>query len=228
MRNLKFIKGEYYHIYNRGVDKRTVFEDEGDLNRFFLSMLAFNSHLAIGSIYEKYFAKKQTPFGSRASKLKKDKRLVEFVAYCFNPNHYHLLLTPLEDASVSTFMQKLGTGYTKYFNEKHTRTGSLFQGKFKAVHIDTNEQLLHVSSYVNLNFKVHNLHQFGSRASKLVRSSWEEYVEDNDGICDKDIVLGQFKNPKEYKKLAEETVMEIRRGRQEDRIDDDDKKCLLE
>ena len=103
-------------------------------------------------------------------------------------------------------MQRFGTGITKYFNEKYSRTGALFQGVFKSSHIDTNEYLLHVVSYVNLNDKVH---QLGSEASKLVRSSWSEYVgkvKKEKGICNKDIVLGQFSSNNEYRKYAMESL----------------------
>ena len=99
-------------------------------------------------------------------------------------------------------MHRLGTGYTMYFNEKYKRSGSLFQGVFKATHIDSNEYLLHVSAYVNLNNKTH---QLGGEASKLVKSSWSEYIDKDArgiGICEKDIILGQFKSSEKYKRFA--------------------------
>ena len=85
----------------------------------------------------------------------------------------------------------------------------MFQGKFKATHIDTNEYLLHISAYVNLNFKIH---QLGSSASKLViKSSWEEYVNEfsRKNICDKGIILGQFKKSHQYKKFALDALENI-------------------
>jgi len=125
-------------------------------------------------------------------------------------------------------MQKLGAGYTSYFNIKNKRTGVLFQGAFKAVHIDSNEQLLYVSSYVNLNFKVH---QLGGEASKLklMKSSWDEYVgenniKNNEAFCEKDIILDQFKNKNEYKKHAFETlelVLENKKRKKEDETEEE-------
>ena len=191
-----FAIGEHYHIYNRGVDKRITFTDEYDIRRFFQSMVEFNTVKPIGSLYENSFLQ----LGGETPKL--GEKLVNIIAYCLNPNHFHLILEQLVEGGISEFMKRLGGGYTGYFNKKYTRSGSLFQGVFKDVHIDTNEYLLHVSSYVNLNDRVH---QLGGETPKLVRSmsSWGEYTDKRiKGICEKDIILGQFENVGAYKKFA--------------------------
>lgn len=206
MRKVPFRKGEFYHIYNRGVDKRNVFSDQNDLQRFFQSMLEFNTVEPIGSIYENYFRiEREKRLGSQTSKL--DKRPVNIICYCFNPNHYHFILEQLENKGIEKFMQRLGTGYTNYFNHKYKRSGVLFQGKFKSVHIGSNEYLLYLSVYVNLNYLVHKL-ELGSPTSK---SSWEEYIKDCEvNLCEnKEVVLGQFRNKKEYKQFAEKFVKGI-------------------
>ncbi len=208
MRTTPFVEGEFYHVYNRGVDKRNIFSDEMDVQRFFQSMEEFNVVEPIGSIYENSFIKDSddNQLGSSTPKL----QLVNFIAYCLNQNHYHFILEQVADKGVEKFMHRLGTGYTNYFNKSNKRSGALFQGKFKAVHIDSNEQLLHVSAYVNLNDKVH---QLGSSTPKLMksRSSWEEYVnpDSKNSFCNKEIVLGQFKNTKEYQKFAESSLQDI-------------------
>ena len=155
MRKVKFTVGEYYHIYNRGTDKRNIFMDEQDLSRFWESLFDFNQTEPIGSIYEFSFKKK-----SREANKKK-KPLVQFIVYCLNPNHFHFLITPIQEKGIEKFMQRLGNGYTKYFNNKHKRSGVLFQGKFKSKHIDSNQYLLHLSAYINGN------DQLGHRMSKL-------------------------------------------------------------
>ena len=111
---------------------------------------------------------------------------------------------------------RLGTGYSKFFNEKYDRSGVLFQGRFKAVHINSNEYLLHLSAYVNLNDKVHKLlreTQLGSPASKLIeaKTSWDEYLagDNRNDFCKKDIILNQFKDAFEYKKFAENSLKTI-------------------
>src|SRR3989338_2882879 len=212
MRKVPFVKGEYYHIYNRGVDKRNIFGDQNDLNRFFQSILEFNTIDPIGSIYENSFVKDE--LGNETSKS--DDKLVNFIAYCINPNHFHFILEPRTDGGLSEFMKRVSGGYTKYFNNKYERTGSLFQGVFKSVHVSSNEQLLHLSAYVNLNNEVH---QLGNETSKLMKSSMGEYLNETrtNGMCEKDIVLDQFRNSREYEKSARETVKEIVNRRKEDK-----------
>jgi len=191
-----FVNEEFFHVCNRGVDKRIVFMDEYDIRRFFQSMVEFNTIDPIGSLYENSFLQ----LGGSTAKLKKE--LVNIIAYCLNPNHFHLILEQLVDGGISEFMRRLSGGYTWYFNNKHKRSGSLFQGRFKAVHVDSNEYLLHVSAYVNLNDRVH---QLGGSTAKLVKSmsSWGEYTDKRiKGICEKDIILGQFKTIGAYKKFA--------------------------
>jgi len=215
-KHLPFAIGEYYHIYNRGVEKRTITQDWKDSERFLESIVEFNSIKSLGGLYLKQFGSHNQETIRLRSSASKSEKLVEVVAYCLNPNHYHLILTPLVENGIEKFMQKLGTGFTKYFNEKYNRTGSLFQGRFKSSHINSNEYLLHVGTYINLNDMVHKLR---SSASKLVRSSWWEYVGDvsdvkvgksldkkQKGICNKDIILGQFENVKEYEKSAKEAL----------------------
>jgi len=192
-RKEKFVEGEYYHIYNRGVDKRNIFSDKEDLLRFLQSMRDFNVKNPIGSIYEKQFVKE---LGGRTSKL------VKFVAFCLNPNHYHFIITPLVEKGIEKFMQRLGTGYTLYFNEKEKRSGSLFQGKFKSKHIDSNEYLLKSCAYVNFN----NCDENGKIKNELSVSSLEEYKNSTkNNLCETFIILDQFDSKKEFEKFMLES-----------------------
>ncbi|MFZ2984735.1 MAG: transposase [Candidatus Moraniibacteriota bacterium] len=203
MRKTIFAVGEFYHIYNRGTEKRTIFLDENDYTRFKESIVEFNVIEPIGSLFENSFRKKNQlhQLGGLASKDANEK-LVNIIAYCLNPNHYHLILQQVSEKGIEKFMQRLGTGYTMYFNNKCERTGSLFQGTFKAIHIDSNVYLLHVSAYVNLNDQVH---QFRDSTSK---SSWIEYTkkDNKDGICKKEAVLGQFRTIEEYGTFAKNSL----------------------
>lgn len=207
MRKIELANGEYYHIYNRGVDKRTVFENKNGFDRFMQSLIEFNALNPIGSLYENSFHKHNPgKSGLGSSTSKSESPLVEIVCYCLNPNHFHLMLKQVSDKGIEKFMHRLSTGYTKYFNFKNKRTGSLFQGRYKAVHIDTNEYFFHVSVYINLNFKIH---QLGSSASK---SSWEEYTrwKMKGGICEKNVIMDEFKNFKDYNNFANHSLMGIR------------------
>jgi putative transposase len=144
--NTPLVSGERYHIYNRGVDKRVVYLDIEDYLRFYQTLAFFNTpeptmnyRLAQGSYSD----------GS--------KKLVEINAYSLLPNHFHLIVEQLVDGGISEFMKRLSGGYTNYFNEKYDRSGSLFQGKFKRVHISSDEQFNYLFSYVNENHSVHDL-----------------------------------------------------------------------
>jgi putative transposase len=199
MRNLTFTSGQHYHVCNRGTDKREIFTDLKDLNRFFETMMEFNTVETVGGIYQKSFLNK---IGAEKNERKP---LVKFVAYCLNPNHFHFLLEQMEEKGVEKFMHRLGVGYTKYYNSKYKRNGVLFQGKFKAKHVDSNEYLLHLSAYINGNNQLRN------PVSKLSKSSFEEYLnpQKSKNFCDTDIVLGQFSNPDAYRKFLEGSVEDI-------------------
>lgn len=197
MRKTPLVTGEFYHIYNRGVDKRNIFFDNSDKLRFFKSMHCFNTVKPIGSLFENNFRKEKS----------KEKPLIRFVAYCLLENHFHFLIEQMVDNGISQYMKRLLGGYTWYFNNRHKRWGALFQGAFKSKHIDSNETLLHISAYVNLNDK--QKMSLGDRTAKLsCFSSWHEYGGEGDEqkllpICDgKDTVLDQFKSAKLYKDFA--------------------------
>jgi putative transposase len=209
MKHPKFINGEFYHIYNRGVDRRNIFSDSYDLYRFFQSMDEFNVSEPIGSIYEASF------LDLAVTAKRKRKRLVKFIAYCMNPNHYHFILQQAKEGGLSEFIKRLAGGYTWYFNNKYHRSGSLFQGTFKAKRIDSNEYLLHLSAYVNLNYKVHKL---GGLTAKLIKSSWDEYIaNDSEAFCEKQIISEQFSKSYDYKKFAEDSLIDIVARQQRDK-----------
>src|SRR5574344_1985556 len=176
LRKTSLATNEIYHIYNRGVDKRDVFLSKEDIFHFFNGLKEFNRLEPIGSLYENNFKKNKASLGGSTYKL------VEIVAYCINPNHFHLILKQNTDKGIEKFMQKLGTSYTMYFNNKNNRNGALFQGRFKSKHIDTNEYILYLSAYVNLNDKIHNIED----KKNIVSTSFREYTEDiNEDFCEK-------------------------------------------
>lgn len=208
MRNLQFAENEFYHIYNRGVDKKPIFLKKDDMDRFFNGMNLFNNSHSIGSLERKMSFRRH---GVSTESVRNEERLVNFIAYCLNPNHFHFILEQITEKGVERFMHKLEMGHSKYFNAKYRRSGALFQGSFKAIHIDSNAYLLHVSAYINLNNRVH---KYG--LDTLTLSSWEEYLarENGHGFCKKDLVLEQFKDRGDYKIFAEESLKDINRRRE--------------
>ena len=115
------------------------------------------------------------------------------------PNHFHFLLKQNQEKGIFEFISKLSNSYAKYFNTKNRRKGPLLEGEFKAVHIETNEQLLHVSRYIHLNPLV------GYVAKDLETYKWSSYLEftqNHEALCSKEVILNQFKSPKEYKQFV--------------------------
>lgn len=161
-RTFEFANGEFYHVYNRGVEKRTIYLDQNDYQRFQELLYVANTTKptdirSIARTHENVY------------EWDRGETLVAIGAYCLMPNHFHILLTPRQEQGVSLFMNKLGTSYSMYFNKKYERTGALFEGKFKARHVDSDEYVKYLFSYIHLN------------PVKLVQSDWKEK-----GIADRE------------------------------------------
>lgn len=135
-------------------------------------------------------------FSPENHNLDTGKRIVEIICYCLMPNHFHFLLQQKVEGGITEFVSKLSNSYTKYFNTKNQRVGPLLQGEFKSVHIETNEQLLHLSRYIHLNPLV------GFVTKTLDNYQWSSYPEYageiKDNFCLKEIILGQFKSKEDY------------------------------
>lgn len=212
-RLVKFAEGEFYHIYNRGTDKRNIFMDKEDLMRFLLYLKVLNNIDPITSIYLHELKEKKIKVIGPTY----DQQLVEIICFCLNPNHYHFLLKQVSDNGISKFMHRLGTAYVMYFNQKYKRSGTLFQGKFKAIHVESNEYLLYLSAYINLNFEIHG--KWEGVDNSMTYSSWLEYCGDSkDKLCHKDIILDQFYSRLEYQDFAFKTSAEIKKRRREDKV----------
>jgi putative transposase len=146
-RKIRFAPGEYYHLYNRGTEKRTVFLDQTDYRRFLNLLFLCNGELGINM---RELLKQAREF-EELFEVDREKPLVAIGAYCLMPNHFHILVKELEEGGTSKFMQKLTTAYTMYFNTRRHRVGSLFQGTFKAEQVGKDQYLKYLYSYVHLN-----------------------------------------------------------------------------
>lgn len=194
--------GGYYHVFNRGCDKRPISLDVKDTKRILKSFALFNTVSPAISIFN--------TDGRRQYAVTKrnNTRLVTIVAYCVLPNHFHLILQQKVEGGVSEFMKRLG-GYTSYFNKRHKRTGVLFQGKYKSKHIKTTEYFLHLSVYVHLNYKVHPKYAEKKRDPRIATSYDSLGLPHGDGFSDPKEILRHYKSVGEYKIQAEETLRNI-------------------
>lgn len=146
----QLVNNEIYHIVVRGVGDSLIFKDKNDYYRGIFSLYEFNTiePIEIGKQREKRKSAK-----ARGEQFSADTRdlLMEILAFYFMPNHIHLLVKQIKNDGITQFMRKFGAGYATYFNKKNDRKGHLFQGRFRAVHIKTNEQLKNVFVYIHTN-----------------------------------------------------------------------------
>lgn len=147
-RNLQkiYVADSYYHVYNRGVEKRIIFEDELDF-RVFLSY--FKTALSPEEEHD-LEAEEYAPGIKQLRRLNLSQQ-VELLAFCLLPNHFHLLLYQHNERGIQKLMQSVMTGYVMYFNKRYDRVGRLFQDRYKAVHVDNHAYLAHISRYIHLN-----------------------------------------------------------------------------
>lgn len=178
-RKENFVPGEFYHLYNRGTDKRKIFLDKKDYLHFIFLMYICNSTKSIElRNVNKNFDRENT--------------LIDIGAYCLMPNHFHILAREKEENGISKYILKLMTAYTMYFNKKHDRTGKLCEGKFKSSYVNNDRYLKYLYSYIHLN------------PAKLIDKDWKTRKHRDTGTILKYVYdypyssIGEFKNNTAY------------------------------
>jgi putative transposase len=180
IRKTPLVVGEYYHIYNRGNSKQAIFLDDEDYRRFIKLLYLCNSKKRV-NFREDIAEKKIDVFD-----YERGEPIISIGAWVLMPNHFHLyIISPKqgfgdeEKSTITEFMSKLGTSYSKYFNKKYNRTGKLFEDKFKTVHVDNDIHAKYLFSYIHLN------------PLKIVDPKWKEI-----GIKDKNKAVNFLNNYK--------------------------------
>lgn len=203
--------GQFFHVFNRGVEKRDIFLSDRDYERFFTT--AALSRLAKAPQTSLFFRQQKLGLIPKNVDLEKQfgPPIVEIIAYCGMPNHYHFLLKELENKTVAKFMQRLGNGYTRYFNTRNNREGRLFTTQYKTVPIKNDEQLIHVSRYIHLNPYMSS--RVGVSLEKLRVYPWSSlrtYLDTGlSYICQPREVLRFFSSQNDYWKFVEGGVAEL-------------------
>lgn len=169
-RNLVFMNEGYYHVFNRGIEGRKIFLNIREYKRA-MNLLSFYQYADIPIRYSRFSELPENKQLKLLESMEDSGEIIDIVAYCLMPNHFHLLLKQKKEKGVATYMANFMNAYTKYFNTKHERIGPLFQGIFKAVYVETNEQLLHLTRYIHLNPIASSL----ISASKLQNYPWSSY-----------------------------------------------------
>lgn len=202
-REIPLVNNEIYHVVNRGIASQPTFIVKKNYQRALDSIFYYqNSKPPLR--YAKFL---NLPIKERMEILNKLRQqqefLIEIICYCLMPNHLHLLLKQTENNGISRFMSNFTNSYTRYFNTLQKRNGPIFQGKFKAVRIVTDEQLLHVSRYIHLNpytgYIVKNLEEL----EIYPFSSFPEYIgRSQNNLCNKVPIISHFKNISSYKQFV--------------------------
>ena len=202
-RKIPLVNNEIYHVINRGISSQPVFLDQKDYSRGLKTIFYYQSQPR--PLRYSFFLRLSNQRRLQLLKRLKSERkfLVEIIAFCLMPNHLHLLLKQVKDNGISNFMSNLANSYTRYFNTAQKRIGPLFQGKFKAIRVETDEQLIHLSRYIHLNPYSSSLVKTFDGLESYPYSSFPEYLNlTKTNRCNKDIILHNFKNASAYKKFV--------------------------
>ena len=205
-RKVVFGNDEIYHVFNRGVEKRPTFTDKRELDRG-IKAIDFYRFANLPLKLSKFLVIPESERVKLIQKVHSEyQKLVEILSYCLMPNHFHFLLKQKQENGVSIFTANFTNSYTKYFNTKHKRVGSLFQGPFKAVRVESDEQLMHVSRYIHLN----PVSSFLIKPEQMENYQWSSYPEylgnSLNKIADKELVLDLFSSKEKYRQFVLDQV----------------------
>lgn len=200
----RFFNGGVFHVFNKTVDRRIIF-NKPHISNYFLSILLYYRSIKANI---KYSRSKHLPSYLKEPKLieLKIKKYfkVDILAYCLMPNHFHLLIKQKADNGLVRYVSDVTNSVTRYYNISHERKGPLFLPQFKSKRILTREQLLHVSRYIHLNPYSSGLLRDINLLDTYPLSSFNEYIHlDTEGICNKDAILNQYSGKKDtYKEFV--------------------------
>jgi len=201
-RKVVLANGEYYHVFNRSINKEAIFTSQRNCIRVLETFNYYryeNPSIRLSYYLACGVEKRKEIFESLKNSVKEN---IKIISFCLMPNHFHLLLRQEIDNGISKFLAQFQNSYTRYFNTKNKRQGHLFQGQFKAIRIEDNEQLIHVNRYIHLNpytsFVVKTLDEL----SEYRFSSLYEYLDKSkNSYCMKEDILSHFTDSQSYKQF---------------------------
>jgi putative transposase len=199
-RLMPLISGEVYHVYNRGIARQPTFLTSRDFLRAAetLKYYQFNSPSVRLSYFLSYGVDKRNEI---MKQLTSSGRNILIFSYAFMPNHFHFLVRQNLDNGIAKVLSNFQNSYTRYFNTKRKRDGSLFLDQFKAVRIETDEQFLHVVRYIHLNPYTSYIVKSVFELDNYQWSSYQAYLNGVLDICDTTFVLNHFSSVSDFKKF---------------------------
>ncbi len=203
-RETDLITDETYHIFNKSIDHKKIFHNTTDKIEF-LNVIRYYSYKDTYlrfSLYKKLPSARKEMYDDMV--FQTDNRLINILAYCIMPTHYHLLLRQRTDYGISRYLSQVQNSFTRYHNTRHKRSGHIFIHSFKAVHISSEDQFKHVSRYIHLNPYSGKLVKTKNEVLSYEWSSCREYVNSEQTflISNPSLILSCFQNNSEkYKKF---------------------------
>ena len=179
IRKFPLVTGEIYHVFNKSIAGFRIFNNDTE----FIRMKEAVSYYQWGMRNTRFSRWKDTKNKDAVERNIKEDKLVDIIAYCIMPTHFHLILKQLKDKGISVFMSQISNSYTRYFNLKHKRKGPLWEREFQNVLVSTDEQFLHLTRYIHLNPVTAFL---ADKPEDWPVSSYKEFlgeVEENKRIC---------------------------------------------
>lgn len=203
-RSTPLVNNQIYHVFNRGINHQPTFLDKIEYKRAKL-VIDFYRFGNLPTKLSKFLTLSNDDRIKIMDNLRKENnKLVDILAYCLMPNHFHFLLRQLTDKGISKYLGNLQNSYTRYFNTRNKRDGSLLLDQFKAKLITTDEQLIHVSRYIHLNPYTSYIVKDFNNLLQYHWSSLSEYLENKPEICELETIMSYFKSPKAYQKFLED------------------------
>ena len=212
------------------MDKREIFLDDQDRFRFIHNLFEFNDRDWVNNNFHAFrrgrivglSPRDNNDIASRYIERKPRKLLIDILAFCLMENHYHLLLSPRVENGIPRFMKKLNAGYAKYFNAKYKRVGTLFQSRYKSVHITNDSHLLHVPYYIHFNpldfaapgWREREISNYKEALRFLEDYRWSSHLdylgkENFPSVTNRKFLTELLGEPKEYKKNLSRWLREI-------------------
>lgn len=215
IRKFKFTPDAYYHICNRSNDQKSIFLDEKDYARFLFFILYCQAPLPFYNLSRQtsYFVKHSTfNVSTEITNQVTSQRKVCLNGFAIMPNHFHIFAQEKAVMGISRYLHRVQTGYAKYFNTKYKKQGHLFQGSFRAVPVETDEQLLYLSAYIHRNPR--ELKEWENREARYRWSSYQDYINENrwGQLLKTEIVLNQFSSPKSYRDFVQTSTAKLKQG----------------
>lgn len=192
------VSGQIYHVFNRGINHQPTFFDRLEYKRALLVINYYKYTNPPAKLSKFLQISSDKRLEIMANLRQENDKLVEILAFCLMPNHFHLLIKQIKDKGISKFLANFQNSYTRFFNTKRERDGSLFLDQFKAVLVMTDDQLLHISRYIHLNPYTSYVVKDLESLPKYPWSSLPEYLENRAEACEPGAILNFFKNSQAY------------------------------